>query len=151
MRHRRWQPKFLSTTGVASFPMYEIEDASFSIGGRGFAASVDPDAMRATRVWGLIDHNGSGKSTLLKLLACQQRPTSGSVRFAGTPFAHGTTARWRLRWLICDGLIALKGGRMLTSGPAADPLRSDTLEEIYGVPMGIVPHPKGGAPVSVSY
>jgi ferric hydroxamate transport system ATP-binding protein len=57
----------------------------------------------------------------------------------------------RVAGRFCDDLIALKGGRLLTSGPAVDLLRSDTLEEIYGVPMGIVPHPKGGAPISFAY
>ncbi len=27
-------------------------------------------------------------------------------------------------------------------------MRSDTLEKIYGIPMGILPHPAGAAPVS---
>ncbi|MDI5402048.1 Fe3+-hydroxamate ABC transporter ATP-binding protein FhuC, partial [Salmonella enterica subsp. enterica serovar Lubbock] len=29
--------------------------------------------------------------------------------------------------------------------------RSETLEKIYGIPMGILPHPAGAAPVSFVY
>ena len=49
---------------------------------------------------------------------------------------------------FCDDLIALKGGRLLKSGPAAELIRPDALEEIYGVPMGVVDNPGGGAPIS---
>ncbi|GLU34914.1 ATP-binding cassette domain-containing protein [Trinickia caryophylli] len=52
---------------------------------------------------------------------------------------------------FCDDLIALKGGRLLASGPAQDLIEEATLAEIYGVPMGIVAHPRGGAPISFAY
>ncbi|MEQ5838795.1 ATP-binding cassette domain-containing protein [Paraburkholderia acidicola] len=52
---------------------------------------------------------------------------------------------------FCDDLVALKGGRPLMNGPAADLMRPDTLEEIYGIPMGIVPHPLGGTPISFAH
>ncbi|MDE1182635.1 ATP-binding cassette domain-containing protein [Paraburkholderia sp.] len=52
---------------------------------------------------------------------------------------------------FCDDLIALKGGSLLASGPAADLMRADTLSAIYGIPMGTVPHPHGGAPISFAH
>lgn len=52
---------------------------------------------------------------------------------------------------FCDDLIALKNGRLLTSGPAAALMHPDVLEEIYGIPMGIVPRPDGGAPISFAF
>jgi ferric hydroxamate transport system ATP-binding protein len=49
---------------------------------------------------------------------------------------------------FCDDLVALKGGRLLKHSPASELIRPDTLEEIYGIPMGIVVHPGGGTPIS---
>ena len=48
----------------------------------------------------------------------------------------------------CDYLVALRGGEMIAQGTPAELMRSDTLEQIYGIPMGILPHPAGAAPVS---
>jgi iron-chelate-transporting ATPase len=44
----------------------------------------------------------------------------------------------------CDHLIALHGGRLLAQGSPAELLRSDTLQAIYGIPMGVMPHPHDG-------
>jgi ferric hydroxamate transport system ATP-binding protein len=265
----------MSGTGVAAPPMYEIEGASFAVAGRTLLHPLNL-VLPVQRVCGLIGHNGSGKSTLLKLLARQQQPSAGSVRFAGQPLAqwdnrafackvaylpqqppaadgmtvrelvslgrypwHGALGRFGVRdsekvgeameltdvagfadrpvdglsggerqrvWLamlvaqdsdcllldepisaldiahqievlslvrtlsekrglsvvvvlhdinmagrFCDDLVALKGGRLLTSGTSADLMRSDTLEEIYGIPMGIVAHPHGGTPISFAH
>jgi iron-chelate-transporting ATPase len=38
-------------------------------------------------------------------------------------------------------LVALRGGEMIAQGTPAELMRSDTLEQIYGIPMGILPHP----------
>ncbi|MFT4063674.1 ATP-binding cassette domain-containing protein [Paraburkholderia sp.] len=258
--------------GMAVSPIYEIDGASFAVGGRTLLHPLNL-TLPARRVCGLIGHNGSGKSTLLKLLARQQRPTTGSVLFAGAPLAqwdnralarkvaylpqqppaadgmtvrelvslgrypwHGALGRFGVRdsakvseamaltdvarfadrpvdalsggerqrvWIamlvaqdsdcllldepisaldiahqievlslvrtlsekrglsvvvvlhdinmaarFCDDLIALKGGRLLTNGPSAELIRPDTLEDIYGIPMGIVPRPCGGTPIS---
>lgn len=265
----------MAGTDTATRPMYEIDSVSFAVGGRTLLHPLSL-TLPARRVCGLIGHNGSGKSTLLKLLARQQRPTAGSIGFAGMPLAqwdnralarkiaylpqqppaaegmtvrelvslgrypwHGALGRFGVTdsakvaeameltdvvrfadrpvdglsggerqrvWLamlvsqdsdyllldepisaldiahqievlslvhtlsekrglgvvmvlhdinmagrFCDDLIALKGGRLLTSGPSVDLMRSDTLEEIYGIPMGIVSRPDGGAPISFAY
>jgi len=44
----------------------------------------------------------------------------------------------------CDHLIALHGGRLLAQGSPAELLKSDTLQAIYGIPMGVMPHPHDG-------
>jgi len=44
----------------------------------------------------------------------------------------------------CDHLIALHGGRLLAQGSPAELLHSDTLQAIYGIPMGVMPHPHDG-------
>ncbi|WP_322101397.1 ATP-binding cassette domain-containing protein [Paraburkholderia sp. J41] len=49
---------------------------------------------------------------------------------------------------FCDELVALKGGALLEHGTAEQMMTSATLGAIYGVPMGLVPHPAGGRPIS---
>lgn len=51
----------------------------------------------------------------------------------------------------CDCLAALRGGEMIASGSPSELMKSETLETIYGIPMGIMPHPAGAAPVSFVY
>ena len=51
----------------------------------------------------------------------------------------------------CDHLVALRGGEMIAQGSPQEMMRSETLEHIYGIPMGILPHPGGNAPVSFVY
>ncbi|MFL9870816.1 ATP-binding cassette domain-containing protein [Paraburkholderia megapolitana] len=266
----------VTETGVATaVPMYELDDVSFRVGERTLLHPLTL-TLPTQRVCGLIGHNGSGKSTLLKLLARQQEPASGTVRFGGRslrewdnrafarkvaylpqqpPAAEGMTVRelvalgrypWHgalgrftgrdsekvheamqltdlLRfadrtvdslsggerqraWIamlvaqdsecllldepisaldiahqievldlvrnlsqqrglgvvvvlhdinmagrFCDDLIALKGGSLLASGTTAQLIEGETLGAIYGVPMGTVPHPRGGLPISFAY
>jgi len=52
---------------------------------------------------------------------------------------------------FCDDLVALKGGRLLASGAASALIEEQMLGAIYGVPMGTVPHPRGGVPISFAY
>ncbi len=40
---------------------------------------------------------------------------------------------------------------MIAQGSPASMMQSDTLERIYGIPMGILAHPAGAAPVSFVY
>lgn len=260
---------------ASATPMYTLDGVSFVVGERTLLAPLTLN-LRAGRVSGLIGHNGSGKSTLLKLLARQQQPSSGTLRFAGRMLAdwesrafarqvawlpqhppasngmtvrelvslgrypwHGALGRFAARdrdkvsealyltglerfagrtvdslsggerqraWIamlvaqdsacllldepisaldighqievldlvrtlsverglgvvvvlhdinmaarFCDDLFALKGGRLLAYGTAAELIDSKTLGEIYGVPMGTVPHPAGGLPISFAY
>ncbi|STQ81825.1 Iron(3+)-hydroxamate import ATP-binding protein FhuC [Hafnia alvei] len=51
----------------------------------------------------------------------------------------------------CDYLMALRGGELIAQGTPADIMQGDVLEKIYGIPMGTLPHPSGGAPVSFVY
>lgn len=62
--------------------MFDLQDASFAVDGRVLLHPLRL-ALPARGVTGLIGHNGSGKSTLLKLLARQQAPTAGAIRFRG--------------------------------------------------------------------
>ncbi|MEA9391834.1 Fe3+-hydroxamate ABC transporter ATP-binding protein FhuC [Acerihabitans sp. TG2] len=48
----------------------------------------------------------------------------------------------------CDWLVALRNGAMIAQGMPEELMRGEVLEHIYGIPMGILPHPNGGAPVS---
>lgn len=51
----------------------------------------------------------------------------------------------------CDHLVALRGGEMIAEGSPATLMTGETLKQIYGIPMGILPHPAGLAPVSFVY
>lgn len=48
----------------------------------------------------------------------------------------------------CDHLIALHGGRLLAQGAPAELMRGETLEDIYGIPMGVLSNPVDGSPIS---
>jgi iron-chelate-transporting ATPase len=47
----------------------------------------------------------------------------------------------------CDELIALKEGRLLTRGTPAEMMKGDVLKGIFGVEMGVFPHPVTGQPI----
>ncbi|MCX8957779.1 Fe3+-hydroxamate ABC transporter ATP-binding protein FhuC [Erwinia psidii] len=51
----------------------------------------------------------------------------------------------------CDTLVALRDGGMIAQGDAGAIMRPDVLHRIYGIPMGILPHPDGRTPVSFVY
>lgn len=51
----------------------------------------------------------------------------------------------------CDYLVALRGGSTIAQGSPLQLMQETVLEQIYGIPMGILPHPNGGAPVSFVY
>ncbi|MCG7393632.1 ATP-binding cassette domain-containing protein [Microvirga sp. ACRRW] len=61
--------------------------ASLSIDGHTLLAPTSL-SLRQGCVYGIIGHNGSGKSTLLKLLGRQAQPSSGTIRYAGTPLEN---------------------------------------------------------------
>jgi iron complex transport system ATP-binding protein len=47
----------------------------------------------------------------------------------------------------CDEILALGAGRVVLCGAPADIMQPTALERIYGVPMGVLPHPATGAPI----
>jgi iron-chelate-transporting ATPase len=47
----------------------------------------------------------------------------------------------------CDHLVALHGGKLQAQGSPAQLMRSDTLQAIYGIAMGVLPNPADGSPV----
>ncbi|WP_297844420.1 ATP-binding cassette domain-containing protein [Pseudomonas sp.] len=51
----------------------------------------------------------------------------------------------------CDHLVALHSGSLLTQGAPADLMNSETLGAIYGIGMGVLPHPVDGSPISFHY
>lgn len=72
---------------TADKPLFALEGASYAIPGRVLLEPLSVD-LPARRIIGLIGHNGSGKSTLLKLLARQQPPSGGTIRFEGRALAE---------------------------------------------------------------
>jgi ferric hydroxamate transport system ATP-binding protein len=93
-------------------------DAIFTLDNVSFRTSdrtlLEPTSLTLyrQRVCGLIGHNGSGKSTLIKMLARQQAPATGSIRFDGKPLPD-----WGKREL------ARKIAYLPQQLPAADSLR----------------------------
>jgi putative ABC transport system ATP-binding protein len=72
---------------------------AYAVGDENVAAltSVDKD-FPAGRVTSIVGPSGSGKSSLLRILACVDRPTSGSVRIGGQEVADlGVRRRRALR------------------------------------------------------
>lgn len=51
----------------------------------------------------------------------------------------------------CDTLVALRDGEMIARGEAGAIMQPEVLNRIYGIPMGILPHPDGNTPVSFVY
>lgn len=50
----------------------------------------------------------------------------------------------------CDHLVALHSGRLLTEGTPDELMNRETLKDIYGIPMSILPHPHNhGARIAV--
>lgn len=49
----------------------------------------------------------------------------------------------------CDQLVALRAGALLRQGTPDELMTAATLEAIYQLPMGVLPHPVTGAPVSL--
>ncbi|MDE1566751.1 ATP-binding cassette domain-containing protein [Aquabacter sp. P-9] len=47
----------------------------------------------------------------------------------------------------CDTLVALKGGRLIAKGSPRDIMEPETLRDIYGLPIGVMPHPVTGEPL----
>jgi iron-chelate-transporting ATPase len=256
----------------ASEPLFALEGVGFSVGDRVLLEPLTLD-LDAGKVIGILGHNGSGKSTLLKLLARQQRPSRGALRFAGRPieswdsraFArklaylpqqtppaagmlvkelvalgrypwHGALGRFGQRdrdkvaqamaltdiepfadrladslsggerqraWLamlvaqdaqcllldepiaaldlshqvevltlvrqlshqaglgivvvlhdvnmaarFCDEIVALHSGRLVARGTPQQIVRPDILRAIYGIEVGVMPHPEGGRPLA---
>ncbi|MFT4067705.1 ABC transporter ATP-binding protein [Paraburkholderia sp.] len=48
----------------------------------------------------------------------------------------------------CDELVALRGGRLVAQGSPQQIVTPEQLQEIYGVTMGVMPHPDTGEPLS---
>ncbi|MGX5736749.1 ATP-binding cassette domain-containing protein [Bosea thiooxidans] len=62
--------------------LFELDGVTFGVPGRVLLEPLT-FSLPTRQVIGLIGHNGSGKSTLLKLLARQQTPSAGTIRFEG--------------------------------------------------------------------
>lgn len=49
---------------------------------------------------------------------------------------------------FCDELLALRGGRLVAHGAPGEIMRESVLREIYGIRLGLMPHPAGSAPIA---
>ena len=49
---------------------------------------------------------------------------------------------------FCDEIIALHSGKLMTRGTPTEIMTPQQLEAIYGIPIGVMPHPTNGHPIS---
>ena len=49
---------------------------------------------------------------------------------------------------FCDRIFALKGGHFIAEGAPGEVMKAETLKDIYGVAMDILPNPVTGAPIA---
>jgi ferric hydroxamate transport system ATP-binding protein len=49
---------------------------------------------------------------------------------------------------FCDEILALRAGKLIARGAPDTIMTPVELEAIYGVPMGVMPHPETGGPIS---
>ncbi|HEY8611365.1 MAG TPA: ATP-binding cassette domain-containing protein [Roseomonas sp.] len=47
----------------------------------------------------------------------------------------------------CDTILALSAGQVVLRSTPAEIMRPEVLQRLYGVPMGVLPHPTTGAPI----
>ncbi|HYG86784.1 MAG TPA: ATP-binding cassette domain-containing protein [Azospirillum sp.] len=62
--------------------LYEVDGVGFAAGGRPIVSGLT-FRLEPGRIHGLVGPNGSGKSTLIRMLARQQAPGAGRIRFLG--------------------------------------------------------------------
>ncbi len=77
--------------------LYRIDGLEHRYHGRTVLA-IGHLVIEANRLTALVGANGSGKSTLLRLLAGLERPTSGTIRFAGGELNR--RCRRRIGWVM---------------------------------------------------
>ncbi len=92
-------------------PLFELDEAAFAVPERVLLGPLS-FTLPGQTVIGLIGHNGSGKSTLVKLLARQQSPSSGTIRFAGSALSGWRDRAFarKVAYLKGSGVEATRSG-----------------------------------------
>ena len=72
----------MNSAPLHSAILYDLDDVGFAVGGRRIVSGLSL-RLQQGRIYGLVGPNGSGKSTLVRMLARQQAPTAGRIRFQG--------------------------------------------------------------------
>ena len=73
-------------------PLLEARDVRVVFDQRARAVDGVDLALRGSEILALVGESGCGKTTLARTLLGLQRPTSGEVRYAGSPLAYTTSA-----------------------------------------------------------
>ncbi|NWJ23607.1 sugar ABC transporter ATP-binding protein [Rhizobium sp. RM] len=119
------------STGVQSVPpVVETAGLSKSFGPVQVLREISLE-VRAAEVHAIIGENGAGKSTLMKLLAGNEKPSSGEIRIDGTPvsFTGPVDAEERGIVLVHQEILLAPDltvaqniylGRELVKGPVVD-------------------------------
>jgi tungstate transport system ATP-binding protein len=69
--------------------MLAVRNAKLRVGE--FVLTIDECSLERGSIHAVVGPNGSGKSSFLNLLACMDRPESGSVLFGGKPVDHANS------------------------------------------------------------
>ncbi len=85
---------------LAQSPIVEIQNLKKSYAFKPVLRGIDLTLLQGQRM-AILGSNGAGKTTLLRILACLDKPTSGTVRVAGLDLVHNPQ---RIRQLT--GLVA---------------------------------------------
>ncbi|MBI4424193.1 MAG: ABC transporter ATP-binding protein [Elusimicrobia bacterium] len=80
---------------MASPPLIQVDDVSFTAGGRRILSDVHL-VLRPGQVTAILGPSGCGKTTLVKCVVAAQRPSAGVVRAAGRDLWEGRRAFRRL-------------------------------------------------------
>jgi len=75
------------STPIAQSPIVEIQNLKKSYAFKPILRGIDLTLLQGQRM-AVLGSNGAGKTTLLRILACLDKPTSGTVRIAGLDLTH---------------------------------------------------------------
>jgi putative ABC transport system ATP-binding protein len=76
--------------------LFTLQDVTFEVGGRLILDHIS-DHIHQGHATGIVGPSGSGKSTLLRMLNRLEEPTSGHIRFSGTPLPEMDVRELRRR------------------------------------------------------
>jgi ABC-type branched-subunit amino acid transport system ATPase component len=94
--------------------LLRVRDIEFSYGHVQVLFGISLDVHKGEAL-ALLGTNGAGKSTLLRVIAGLERPTAGSVTFAGRDITSAPAER-----LAGEGLVLIPGGRAVFADMTVD-------------------------------
>jgi len=114
----------------AGSPVLSVRDIDFSYDRLQVLFGISMDVQQGEAL-ALLGTNGAGKSTLLRVITGLERPSTGSVTFAGAEITGRAAER-----LVHEGIVLVPGGKaVFTDMTVAENLEMQAL----GVPRSVLP------------